>query len=269
MAFQNRSRCACITIYYSFIAKNKMIKNLFLQNKHESAAPNGQRIYAIGDIHGRLDLLIALLEKIEIDSETAPDAVKLIFLGDYIDRGPDSDKVIDYLVSFEKINASAQFLLGNHEDTMLKFMEFPGKYEDWLHWGGDATLESYGVGDVWRREASDLAIELKEKINFEHLEFLTRLKPFCIEGDFVFAHAGVKPGVPLAEQETEDLLWIRGEFHNASKDLRPEKTVVHGHHPTKRPVNLSWRIGVDTGAVYSNVLTAVVLEERSRRFLST
>lgn len=269
MPLKLRSRCACNTLYYSFIAKIKMIKNLFLQNKYESAAPEGQRIYAIGDIHGRLDLLIALLEKIEIDSETAPDGVQLVFLGDYIDRGPDSAKVVDYLTSFEKQNSSAQFLLGNHEDTMLKFMELPGKYEDWLHWGGDATLESYGVGDVWRREAADLSAELKEKIDFDHLDFLARLKPYYEAGDFIFVHAGIKPGVALDAQQKEDLLWIRGEFHNASKEDRPKKTVVHGHHPTKKPVNLSWRIGVDTGAVFSGSLTAIVLEEKSRRFITT
>ena len=231
-----------------------------------SHGPEGVRLYAVGDIHGRLDLLEKLLDRIATEESDLPK--KLIFLGDYVDRGAHSRGVIDRLIGLTTKSEAHVFLKGNHEAAMLNFMEAPDENESWLEWGGMETLESYGVNAPASKTADYLASELKNNIPPTHLAFLEGLELSYAAGDYFFAHAGVKPGRTLDEQEEEDLLWIRREFHRCPKDQRPDKVIVHGHHPEDRPVDTNWRIGVDTGAVWSGVLTAVVLEGTNRRFIT-
>lgn len=243
--------------------------NKFRARKAKTAAvPKAKRIYAIGDIHGCAAELDALLDLIAADAHDSG-VVQLIFLGDYVDRGPDSKSVISRLISLKKSHPDAIFLKGNHEAIMLDFLSDPEDMYHWLDWGGEETLESYGVDKVLGRAPEELAAELSSKIPASHLSFLKSLPLTHIEGDYLFVHAGLRPGVALEDQQEEDLLWIRKRFHHAAADERPEQVVVHGHQPMKKPLDAGWRIGVDTGACWTGKLTAVVLEDRSRRFIST
>lgn len=244
-----------------------MLGKLFGGKGSTAAAPEGERIYAIGDIHGCAGLLDALLARIGVDAAGAK--TRFVFLGDYVDRGPDSKGVIDRLLALRTKAPETTFLLGNHEQAMLDFLDRPDLNEEWLHWGGDKTLESYGVADIWTRHPDALAADLADRLPASHREFLASLDLWKVFGDYAFVHAGFRPGVALADQKAEDCLWIRGEFHNADAEQRPREVVVHGHHPVKKPLDAGWRIDVDTGAVWSDALTAVVLERTTRRFLST
>lgn len=244
-----------------------MIGKLFQPRPPASAAPPDERIYAIGDIHGCAALLGALLEKIDADSSGRKR--RLVFLGDYVDRGEDSKGVIDRLLAIREREPGSIFLKGNHEQAILDFLDAPDRNEDWLHWGGDKTLESYGTADIWTKPPARLAMELKAAMPPEHLAFLNALDLWRILGDYAFVHAGFRPGVSLEDQNEQDCLWIRTEFHNAPPESRPAQVVVHGHHPVKKPQDHGWRIAVDTGAVWSDALTAVVLEGAARRFIST
>ncbi len=245
-----------------------MISKLFSPKKPQAAAPEGARLYAIGDIHGRLDLLDALMSKINEDAEDMLDS-RLIFLGDYVDRGPESRAVVDRLLELKKTRPGTIFLKGNHEATLLKFLSQPEVTDDWLYWGGDETLKSYDIGRITTRTARDLSREFAENLPASHLEFFQGLELVREIGDYLFVHAGIAPGISMEEQSEDDLLWIRGRFHDMPAEERPEHVVVHGHHPVKNPHDSGWRINVDTGAVWSGKLTAVVLEGKSRRFLST
>lgn len=244
-----------------------MIGKLFQAKPPVATAPAGERLYAVGDIHGCAGLLETLLEKINADASGRKR--RLIFLGDYVDRGEDSKGVIDRLLSIRAREPETIFLKGNHEQAILDFLDAPARNEDWLHWGGDKTLESYGAADIWSKSPERLASELTDRMPAAHLEFLKALELWRILGDYVFVHAGFRPGVPLDDQTEEDCLWIREAFHNAPPEGRPKEVVVHGHHPVKKPQDHGWRIAVDTGAVWSDALTAVVLEGGARRFIST
>lgn len=244
-----------------------MIGKLFNGRPPDPAMPAGERVYAIGDVHGCASLLDSLLAL--IDADCAGARARLVFLGDYVDRGPDSKGVIDRLIEIAAERPGSIFLKGNHEQAMLDFIESPDHNEEWLHWGGDKTLESYGVGKIWHTHPSELAADLVERLPRAHRDFLGALELWRIIGDYAFVHAGFKPGVPIEEQREEDCLWIRAEFHNAGSGERPDKFVVHGHHPVRKPIDTGWRIDVDTGAVWSDALTAAVLEGTSRRFIST
>lgn len=245
-----------------------MLNKLFgVREQNGAAAPAGVRLYAIGDVHGRLDLLDELLAMIA--GEPADGEKRIIFLGDYIDRGPQSREVIERLVRLGADEPGSVFLRGNHEAVVLSFLEDPLRHADWLNWGGVETLESYGVARAAYRSPGDVRADFAGKLPPAHLRFLQGLDLSLTLGDYFFVHAGVKPGVALSEQEERDLLWIRGEFHNAPEDKRPDKVVVHGHHPIKKPLDAGWRIAVDTGACFAGSLTAVVLEGTTRRFLST
>jgi serine/threonine protein phosphatase 1 len=244
-----------------------MLGKLFGGKEPASAPPPGERIYAIGDVHGCASLLDDLLALIRADSGDAP--ARLIFLGDYVDRGLDSKGVIDRLIAVRARSSDAVFLKGNHEQAMLDFLDRPDLGEEWLHWGGDKTLASYGVDDVWKRHPHALAEDLGARLPASHRAFLQSLELWRVFGDYAFVHAGFKPGIALADQKAEDCLWIRGEFHNADAAKRPREVVVHGHQPVKKPQDAGWRINVDTGAVWSDALTAVALEGTTRRFLST
>ena len=229
---------------------------------------DASRVYVIGDIHGRLDLLDQLIRKIDLDLKQAP-AVEAITvtLGDYIDRGPNSRGVLERLVH-DPFPTPYVPLKGNHEELFENFFDDPSVGSKWRHLGGLETLHSYGVpvsllmlGKGFR-EAADL---LRETVPKTHLEFLSSLKTSASSKSFFLCHAGVRPGIPLERQNTGDLLWIRGEFLNSR--LNFGKRVVHGHTPTERPEVLANRINIDTGAYMTGRLTCLVLEGEQHRFL--
>jgi serine/threonine protein phosphatase 1 len=227
------------------------------------------RIYAIGDIHGCDDLLSRLLQSVRADADEDKTAKSLVFLGDYVDRGPTSKAVIERLCSLHLPGWQVVFLRGNHDQTVLDFLDDPTVYRVWKGFGAAETLLSYGVlpprfdaEDAFRAARDQLAAVLPPA----HLEFLRALKLFHVVGDYAFVHAGLRPGIALERQSPEDLMWIRDEFLYSDRNLG--KVVVHGHTPTERPVRRSNRIGVDTGGYATGCLTAVVLEGEDCRFIS-
>jgi diadenosine tetraphosphatase ApaH/serine/threonine PP2A family protein phosphatase len=236
----------------------------------KASVPEGHRVYAIGDIHGRLDLLSDLLQRIEQDSISAPGLnKKLIFLGDYVDRGPDSKAVIETLLGLEIPGFEIITLLGNHESRMTGFAEKPLEDAPWLVWGGMETLASYGVDNNFNRDDEVAMIiaskALRSSIPDAHWNFLKSLPRQQIVGDYMFVHAGINPANSLEDQDPEDLIWIRGEFlHNTGLY---EKVIVHGHSISDAPECHPNRIGIDTGAYRSDKLTCVVLEGNSVRFI--
>jgi len=242
-----------------------VLKKIFKRNSKDASVPRGKRIYAIGDIHGRDDMLEELLARIAEDLGGGEG--RLIFLGDYVDRGPDSRAVLDRLLTIRETAPETVFLKGNHEAIMLDYLAEPDDLPQWLDWGGEETLESYEV-DTLGKSGPAIVAEFLAAAPKAHLDFLNALALTHMEGDYLFVHAGVRPGRPLEAQVEEDLIWIRGKFHNAAPDERPDQVVVHGHTPTAQPVDDGWRISVDTGACYGGMLTAVVLEGTTRRFLS-
>lgn len=241
----------------------------FLTPFHRRAyAPDGVRLYAVGDIHGRLDLLDRLLDMIAQDRRRGETEARLVFLGDYVDRGPDSRSVVDRLIEIADSAPDTVFLLGNHEQAMLEFLAQPDEMARWLDWGGAATAISYGVEEPHLRAPAAVAEALSQNLPAAHRSFLSCLATMHEAEDYLFVHAGVRPGVALADQTPEDLLWIREEFLDTPKTQRPEKVVVHGHTPVKSPQDAGWRINVDTGAGWDRMLSCVVLEGKRRRFLS-
>jgi len=234
--------------------------------------PDGEIVYAIGDIHGRADLLAKLLAMIELDAAQISDRVRtLIFLGDYVDRGPDSRGVIETLRIGLPQGFTAHFLKGNHEQFLLDFLDDSSWLDVWRRNGGEQTLLSYGVDvDGLARRHAPHALwrdAFLAVLPEGHKRFLENLDLTYVAGDFVFVHAGLRPGVPLADQVPDDLLWIRHEF--LASDEAFEKVAVHGHSPSREPVVRPNRIGIDTGAVFSGCLTAVRLEADTRIFLQT
>jgi serine/threonine protein phosphatase 1 len=250
------------------------IQSLFQPGPQEAvSAPDATRIYAIGDIHGRADLLDQLHEMILADAASLPDGVRkvIIYLGDYVDRGMDSKGVIDRLVAEPVPGFERVLIKGNHEDAFLKFMVEPEFGRDWKYYGGLETLMSYGVKGLPLKDEPDAFVaardELRGLMPEAHLRFLNSLQLSHDEGDYFFAHAGVRPGCPLEDQSGDDLMWIREEF--LQSDAPFGKLVVHGHTPEEQPVVKRNRIGIDTGAYITGTLTALVLEGGSRRFLQT
>lgn len=231
----------------------------------EAKLPTGLRVYAVGDVHGRADLLARMLEAIERDSADAPSAMRrIVMLGDYTDRGPQSREVIEIL-SGRADEPGFICLRGNHDDWFEAFLTRPGTVaENFLRWGGTETLASYGVDtSSWRAE--DLSRQLNALLPDSHRRFLSRLVYCHAEGDYFFAHAGVRPGVPLADQSRHDLIWIREEFHFFDGDHG--KVIIHGHTPNDRIEVQPNRINLDTRAYQSGLLSAVVLEGDTHRFL--
>lgn len=232
--------------------------------------PEGTRIYAIGDVHGRADLLEALLAEIDRDLYRHPsDDIVEIFIGDYVDRGPSSKKVLEILQDDPHHDGERVCLKGNHEDMVLDFIEDPELLVLWLQNGGQPTLASYGItppAEVGQASMTRIRDDLVEAMG-DDVGFIRKLPLTHVEGDYLFVHAGIRPGVPLDAQDPEDLMWIREPFLSYMAPF--PHCVVHGHTPVERPDVRPFRIDIDTGAVSSGVLTCLVLENETRRFLST
>jgi serine/threonine protein phosphatase 1 len=234
------------------------------------AMPRGVRAYAIGDVHGCLAELERLLDRIAEDCREYSGQTRLIFIGDLVDRGPDSAGVVRRLRLGPLPCDRQAFLMGNHEEAMIAI--YDGDLDSlggWLTYGGIETLESYGLDrpEIFRVGA-DLPRRMREVIPADDIAFLRRFEDQVRFGDYLFVHAGIRPGVPLDEQDTYDLRWIRGEFLDDEASDHGV-VVVHGHTITQEPETRINRIGIDTGCYSSGRLTAVVLEGTSRRFLTT
>jgi Calcineurin-like phosphoesterase len=234
--------------------------------------PDGELVYAVGDIHGRADLLADLLRQIETDAAKRPASKKmLVFVGDYVDRGPDSRGVVETLLQDLPDNFDARFLKGNHEAMLLDFIAEPDRLEHWRRNGGAATMESYGVdvAGLLAADASPLVWHavFTAKLPEAHLAFYESLRLCVSAGDYFFVHAGVRPGVPLEAQDETDLIWIRREFLDATEPFGA--VVVHGHTPVDAPVVKPNRVAIDTGAVFTGRLTALRLQDGEQGFLHT
>jgi serine/threonine protein phosphatase 1 len=233
--------------------------------------PDGERIYAIGDIHGRLDLLDRLIGLIEADDgRRVPARTLIIFLGDLVDRGPDSRGVVERAMELSAGPLETRFLMGNHEEVFLGAIKGDLRaLRLLLRIGGRETILSYGVdGDDYRTlDYSGLAALLAAKVPQEHVAFLSSFEQSIEVGDYLFVHAGIRPGITIDQQSGTDMRWIRDEFlrHRESYD----KLVVHGHSITDNVDVRPNRIGIDTGAYASGRLTAIGLEKDARWFLST
>lgn len=232
-----------------------------------------ETVYAIGDVHGRLDLFERLLDDIRKDAaklEHHGGRPILVLLGDLIDRGPQSAACLERAMALATESwCVVESLKGNHEEAFELFLQDDGVGPNWMQHGGGATLASYGVdiqkaagGKGW----AGLQLAFQNAVPDSHRDYVRSLKLWVEFGDYLFVHAGVRPGAPIEAQNATDLLWIRQEFL-AAETPYPGKVVVHGHTPVRVPDMKRWRIGVDTGAYASGVLTAVRLRGYERTLL--
>lgn len=235
--------------------------------------PKGLRIYAIGDVHGHLDPLIDMHDKIAADLlESPPMAAHIVYLGDYIDRGPDSKGVLDYLIARRDRGDGIEktFLMGNHEAACYRFLKAdnPYKAKSWIKWGGQETLQSYGINLAYEDDEKryyEVQKEFKSIIPQSHLAFKNDLEGLIQLGDYVFAHAGIHPDYKLEDQKKGHVISIREPFLEFEGTL--PFCVVHGHTIAPVPEVKSHRIGIDTGLYAGGALTCAVLEESAVRFL--
>lgn len=236
------------------------------------AGKEGCRLYAVGDIHGRLDLLEDLLARIERDSASQPPArTFVVFLGDLIDRGPQSAGVVERLRTYAPPNdGRAIFLSGNHEEVFMRILAGDTRLlSDWLKFGGSECAESYGI-DSEKLGGIDAAaaVELiRSKVPRSHREFLKSFGDTFRFGDYLFVHAGIRPGVGLESQDRTDLRWIRDPF--LSDNSEHGFVVVHGHTIVSSVEERPNRVGIDTGAYRTGILTAIIIDHDKRRFIST
>jgi serine/threonine protein phosphatase 1 len=231
--------------------------------------PEGLRVYAIGDVHGRADLLSHLFALIDADlARQTPARMLHILLGDYIDRGPASREVIDLILA-RAAQHDVVALKGNHDAFVPQALDDPSAMGDWLLMHGVETLASYGLtsANVAKSRLSDLAKAFAAVLPDSHLEFFRGLKPSFSCGDFFFAHAGVRPGIDLDRQLEEDLIWIRQDFLRHEGDFG--KVIVHGHTPVRSVEHRTNRIAIDTAAYATGKLTALVIEGRDLRVIDT
>ncbi|MEM9234283.1 MAG: metallophosphoesterase family protein [Pseudomonadota bacterium] len=240
------------------------MKMPFASTKPETETP---QIVAVGDIHGRADLLERLLRRLEKKIAGRPH--QTVFLGDYVDRGAESREVLNMLLGYQDRFPDTVFLKGNHEQVMLDFLAAPDENAEWLDWGGAETLTSYGVKVGGAPDLMALRDAFAEALPDSHFQFLMSLPSLYEVGAYVFVHAGVDPHRSVDEQSERDLLWIRGSFLEAGEEHFDGRIIVHGHTPVKKAENLPWRINVDTGAFWSSRLTAVMLDGEERRFVTT
>jgi serine/threonine protein phosphatase 1 len=232
-----------------------------------ASTPADTRIYAVGDIHGRADLLAETIARIEDDQRRRPVKYAVeVYLGDYIDRGPDSKAVMD-LLAIRLVQNRAVCLRGNHEEMMERFLRDPINLHSWLQLGGMQTLASYGV--FLRPDTVETGDDLHRRFCCAfprtHQLFLRCLQPAFCCGDFLFVHAGIRPNIPIERQSSHDLLWIRHEFLDSTHDHG--KFVIHGHTPVPHPDIRHNRINVDTGAWRSGTLTCISIQDTSFLFL--
>ena len=243
------------------------------KTRRDEALPstNGELIYAVGDIHGRADLLDNLLSQIRADMSRRQISKEpfLVFLGDYIDRGPASREVVERLLSLQS-EFRMVAIKGNHEDALLRFLESPEVGPSWIQHGGAETLASYGVVSLPAGESgswTETRNEFASRLPRTHHDFFSNLSPYLCLGDYVFVHAGVRPKVRLEAQTERDMMWIRREFLETERAI--DRIVVHGHTPAEQAHLGRWRIGVDTGAYATGVLTAVLLQDAHQEILDT
>jgi len=236
-----------------------------LNKRPPEPSTGGRQIYAIGDVHGRADLLRDLLETVRADADArrGDQPPLIIFLGDYVDRGADSAGVVEQILELKRdARFQVRALKGNHEQALLRFLDEATFGPVWAQHGGVATLQSYGVEppentldpDAWEPARA----RLEALVPSSHRLFYCGLELAIVLGDFAFVHAGVRPGVPLERQSETDLLWIRGEFLRAPGPFG--KIIVHGHTPRREVQITKHRMGIDTGAYYSGILTALRLD---------
>lgn len=227
-------------------------------------------IFAIGDIHGRLDLVLAMEDSIKRDASNLNiDRYAICYLGDYIDRGPESSSVLEHLSSFREDGVQRIFLKGNHEDRLLRFMESPVDFgPSWLKYGGRETFASYGIATAQAPRIEDWAYlrdALDREMPYAQKVFLQSLRLSLVWRNYIFVHAGINPNRPLSNQVAEDLLSIREPF--LSSYNADQFTVVHGHTISMSPSISRYRIGIDTGAYESNILTCVRLSGGYERII--
>ena len=233
--------------------------------------PAGRRVYAVGDVHGRDDLLGELLGKIEADNAMrGPAQTTIVFLGDLIDRGPASREVVERLRTYAPPAIRPLFLAGNHEEVLLRIVAGHDEFiADWLRYGGAECLASYGVdaAPLRRMRASRAGPIIRAAIPQDHVAFLRSFADTFRIGGYLFVHAGIRPGLPLDQQSQSDLRWIRRPFLDDASDHG--FIVVHGHTISAEVEEAPNRVGIDTGAYHSGVLTALAAEGDERRYLQT
>lgn len=241
------------------------------ENPFQPSLPPNMRVYAIGDVHGRADLMEKLLRLIDADHLGFRGESHVIFLGDYVDRGPYTRDVLDMLCKKKWGHMHLETIRGNHEDIILRFFKDHSVAPGWFHYGGLQTLRSYGINvpnatqdfdDIFR-----LRRALEEAMPTAHKEFLHALPYTLRYGDYVFVHAGIHPDRPLEEQDPHHYMWMREPFLSSTKELG--FMVVHGHSIRMKPEVRVNRIGIDTGAYATGRLTCLVLEGREQRFITT
>jgi serine/threonine protein phosphatase 1 len=252
-----------------------VLKRLFARKEDPAprlwALPAGERVYAIGDIHGRLDLLDTLLDRIAFDDEQRGSAkTTLVFLGDLMDRGPDSRGVIERLMRLANASQPCIFLMGNHEELLIRV--WSGERQTAATFnraGGRETLMSYGITreayDSW--DLGDVTEVTGRLVPQEHIDFLRSFRNWHQQGDYLFVHAGIRPGIHIEDQDVIDLRWIRGDFTRSDEDHG--MLVIHGHTITDEVDEQANRIGIDTGAFATGVLTAIGIEGTERWYLRT
>ncbi|CCD91752.1 Serine/threonine protein phosphatase I [Bradyrhizobium sp. ORS 375] len=235
-----------------------MFSRLLSRVDQRARIPDGLALYAIGDIHGCADLLADAFALIDEDiARTRPERAIHVFLGDYIDRGPDSRRTLDLLLARARRHPSA-FVRGNHEAILSDVLRRDDLVSDWLRLGGSTTLMSYDVlVPRTNVDGAELRRSLAQALPRAHADFLAALRPSFTCGDFLFVHAGVRPGVPLAEQSEEDMMWIREPFLSSTEDFG--KVVVHGHTPVREPDIRDHRINIDVGAYATGRLAVLVI----------
>jgi serine/threonine protein phosphatase 1 len=235
------------------------------------AVPQGQRVYAIGDIHGRDDLFAELIDLIRADnSARGPALVTLILLGDLVDRGPNSAQVVERAIRLRDEFSDTRLLIGNHEECFLAALTGDvRRLRYFMRIGGDATVASYWTGETSLDAATfeEVAEQLPAMVPQAHVDFLGAGEDVIEIGDYIFVHAGIRPGIPIEKQSLGDLRWIREEFLDDERDHGA--IVVHGHTIYDDINEWPNRIGIDTGAYKSGVLTAIVLEGQERKYLKT
>lgn len=234
----------------------------------EASVPAGERVYAVGDIHGRADLFIALIEAVEVDNrECGPAETTVILLGDLVDRGPDSVNVLALAREWQRFR-KVHILAGNHEEMFLRGFESEDMLRHFLRHGGRETLMSYGMDAraYSRATIDEVQAIMRTLVPQQDIDFIAQFENVVTIGDYIFVHAGIEPGIPLTEQHVSKLRWIREPFlsHREPHD----GVIVHGHTITEEPEDQGNRIGIDTGAYASGRLTTLVLEGSSRRYIT-